>query len=101
MKKWSPLSLMVLLCTAQLFADRAATITVNISNFAFDPPSATIAVGDTVTWMNSDLSAHTATSGQPGVSDGKFDSGTLAQDRSFSHTFTEGGTFPYYCVFHT
>jgi uncharacterized protein (TIGR03118 family) len=101
MKKWRPLFIMVLFCAAQLFTIRAATINVNISNFAFDPPSPTIAVGDTVTWMNGDLSAHTATSGQAGVSDGKFNSGTLAQNQTFSHTFTETGTFPYFCVFHT
>jgi len=101
MKKWRLLSLTVLFCAARLCTCYAATINVNISNFAFDPPSPTIAVGDTVTWMNSDLSAHTATSGQPGVSDGKFNSGTLAQDQMFSHTFTDAGTFPYYCVFHT
>jgi uncharacterized protein (TIGR03118 family) len=80
---------------------RAATVTVNISNFAFAPSSPTIQVGDTVTWMNMDISAHTTTSGQPGVPSGVWDSGALSEGQLFSHTFNTTGSFPYYCGFHT
>jgi uncharacterized protein (TIGR03118 family) len=51
--------------------------------------------------MNNDLTLHTATSGQPGVPDGVFNSGSLSQGQTFSHTFTSAGSFPYFCSFHT
>lgn len=74
---------------------RGATHTVGISNFAFQPASLTIAVGDTVTWTNSDDVAHTATS-----TDGTFASGNLDPGQSFSFTFTSAGTFAYACDYH-
>src|SRR5947209_787864 len=103
MKRTVCFFLTVLLCllTASLGAARAATVMMNIGNFAFDPASPTVQVGDTVMWMNSDLTAHTTTSGQPGVPDGNWDSGALTQGQSFSHTFATAGAFPYYCAFHT
>ncbi|HUS36356.1 MAG TPA: PQQ-dependent sugar dehydrogenase [Verrucomicrobiae bacterium] len=74
---------------------RAATFTVNIRNFAFDPATTTIQVGDTVTWINNDLIQHTATSDS-----GAFNSGFLSQDQSFSHTFSAAGSFPFHCTPH-
>jgi plastocyanin len=68
---------------------------VTIENFAFDPGTLTIEVGDTVTWTNNDSAPHTAT-----ADDDTFDSGSLAQGDTFSHTFEEAGTFPYVCTFH-
>lgn len=68
---------------------------VAIENFAFDPGTLTIAVGDTVTWTNNDSAAHTAT-----ADDGSFDSGNIEQGESFSHTFDEAGTYTYVCTFH-
>ena len=103
MKRKGWFSLTVSICTAAalLCGARAATVTIDINGFAFVPSAKTIAVGDTVTWMNSDLSAHTATSGAPGVPDGAFDSGTLSQGQMYSHTFNSAGSFSYYCTFHT
>jgi uncharacterized protein (TIGR03118 family) len=103
MKKKVPFFFWVLSCLvlASALVSRAATVTIDISNFAFAPASKTIQVGDTVTWMNADLSAHTTTSGAPGVPDGQWDSGFLQQDQSFSHTFNTAGAFPYYCSLHT
>ncbi len=69
------------------------TQAVNIKSFAFNPVSATVSVGSTVTWTNQDAVAHTVTG------DG-FDSGSLAQNATFSHTFTTKGTFAYHCIFH-
>jgi glucose/arabinose dehydrogenase/plastocyanin len=101
MKRTVPffLALAVYLCA--FLSARAATVTINISNFAFDPPSQTIQAGDTVRWVNMDLSTHTSTSGGPGVPDGNWNSGFLSQNQSFSQTFTTAGTFPYYCAVHT
>jgi type VI secretion system secreted protein Hcp len=82
----------------------AATTNVKIVDFAFQPADVTIKVGDTVTWTNTGLSEHTTTSGTTsgGVRhpDSLWDSGPLLTGRTFSHTFTKAGAFPYYCNFH-
>lgn len=66
---------------------------VNIAHFAFAPAADTVAVGTTITWTNQDGTAHTVT----GTG---FDSGSLTQNASFSHTFATKGTFAYHCIFH-
>jgi plastocyanin len=73
----------------------ASAMTVEIKDFAFNPPSIEIAAGTTVTWTNSDSAPHTAT--QDG---GGFQSGRLDQGQSFSFTFDTAGTFEYHCEFH-
>ncbi len=67
--------------------------TVTIKSFAFNPASIVVPVGSTVTWTNQDAVAHTVT----GTG---FDSGSLAQNATFAHTFTTKGTFAYHCIFH-
>jgi plastocyanin len=61
----------------------------------------TIQVGDTVNWIwVSDF--HSTTSGTCTTTctpDGIWDSG-VGQGLTFSHTFTQAGTFPYYCTAH-
>jgi plastocyanin len=75
---------------------RAASTSVAIMNFAFTPASVTIAVGDTVTWTNTQSGVtHTVT-----ADDGSFDSGRLPSGQSFSMTFTHAGTIPYHCNIH-
>ena len=76
----------------------------------FDPPSVTIAVGDTVQWTNPGVITHSATfdpkqATKPadaalpaGVA--PFDSGDLEQDGTFKHTFTAKGTYKYFCKYH-
>ncbi|MEA2469283.1 MAG: hypothetical protein QOE38_281 [Thermoleophilaceae bacterium] len=73
----------------------AASTGVTIKNFAFAPASTSIHVGDTITWTNQDVTAHTAT-----ASDGSFDTGNINQGKSGSHTFTKAGTFAYICSIH-
>jgi plastocyanin len=68
---------------------------VDIHNFAFNPGSLSVAVGDTVTWTNTDTVAHTVTS-----RDGTFNSGTLEPGKTFTFTFTKAGSFDYVCSFH-
>ncbi|HET9435904.1 MAG TPA: cupredoxin family copper-binding protein [Candidatus Limnocylindrales bacterium] len=77
--------------TAVLAADHA----VAISGFSFSPGSLTIAVGDTVTWTNSDAQAHTAT-----ADDGSWDTGSLGNGASGTITFSTAGTFAYVCSIH-
>jgi len=77
-------------------APRAAeTKNVSIKDFAFDPKTITVNVGDTITWKNDGQAEHTAQ-----ADDGSFDSGDLAAGKSFSFTFTKAGTFAYYCKYH-
>ncbi|MCL5095996.1 MAG: CHRD domain-containing protein [Candidatus Omnitrophica bacterium] len=80
---------------------RAATITVEMVEYAFQPANLTINMGDTVTWTNAGAFQHTSTSGNsPPASDGLWDSGIVQPGGTFSHTFTTAGTFPYFCAIH-
>jgi plastocyanin len=69
-----------------------------ISNFAFEPQNMTIGQGTTVHWTNQDSVPHTSTS-DPSSGE-QWDSGTLSQGDSFSHTFDTTGTFTYHCNIH-
>jgi plastocyanin len=71
------------------------TAEVKIDNFSFGPQTLTIPAGATVTWTNRDDIPHTAVS-----SDGVFKSKAIDTDEKFSHTFTNPGTYPYYCTLH-
>jgi predicted lipoprotein with Yx(FWY)xxD motif len=73
-----------------------ATASVAIENFAFSPASLTVPIGTTVAWTNMDRVAHTVTSDSGAWAD----SGSLAPHHTFSHTFTQAGTFPYHCAIH-
>jgi len=79
------------------------TISIQPSNVGtpFDPSKIHIIPNSTVTWINNDNVTHTVTSGNPQQGpDGKFDSGLLKPGKEFSYTFTEIGTFNYYCQVH-
>ncbi len=78
-------------------AEEAASASneIEISGFAFVPATVTVTVGTTVTWTNLDSVAHTVTSETD-----LFDSGNLASNATFSYSFTDRGTFSYYCANH-
>ncbi|TAL00031.1 MAG: hypothetical protein EPO07_10205 [Verrucomicrobia bacterium] len=79
---------------------RAATYTVQMVNFAFQPPTMTIGVGDTIVWNNGSGFSHSATGratnspAEAFCGAGTFSSGTC------SFTFNDAGRFGYYCVLH-
>ena len=73
----------------------AASAEVKIDNFSFGPQTVTVPVGATVTWTNHDDIPHTVVS-----TDGVFKSKVRDTDEKFSYTFTEAGTYPYYCSVH-
>ena len=73
----------------------AADHAVAISGSAFSPANVTVAVGDTVTWTNSDQLSHTAT-----ADGGAFDTGALGNGASGTITFSTAGSFPYHCSVH-
>ena len=93
-----------LLLLAPAFGARAArpaahahaTMDVTIQNFAFSPETLTVAPGTTVIWTNKDSVDHTVTSDTGAWPD----SGSLATNKTFSHTFTKAGTYPYHCSIH-
>jgi plastocyanin len=66
---------------------------VGMKNMKFSPATIEIKKGDTVEWKNDDITPHTATSAT-------FDSGSIASDAAWRHTFTQAGSFPYKCTFH-
>ncbi len=76
----------------------AGQVSTDIASFQLEDLA--ISVGTTVTWTNLDAAPHTATSGPPNQPTGQFDSGTLSQGMSGSHTFAQAGTFAYYGIFH-
>ncbi len=62
----------------------------------------TIKVGETVTWINDDFGmAHNVFSGTWGQPDGKFQSWpVMSTGDIFRFTFTQPGTYPFFCSFH-
>ena len=73
----------------------AADHAVSIAGSSYSPANVTVAVGDTVTWTNSDQISHTAT-----ADGGSFDTGPLGNGASASATFANAGTFAYHCLIH-
>ena len=77
---------------------------VTIQNFAFTPPTLTVAKGAKVTWTNKDSVPHDVTSTDgPSTSATKtslFTSGSMGTGQSFSFTFTKPGKYFYECSIH-
>ncbi len=76
----------------------------------FDPATVTISKGGTVTWQNASSTVHSATF-DPSKAVNKadvqlpsgvqpFDSGLLQPGQSWSHTFSDAGTYKYTCIPH-
>src|SRR6266404_1748340 len=68
---------------------------VTIDNFSFTSATLTVPVGTTVTWVNHDDIPHTVVSTEQ-----KFKSKALDTDESFSFTFNDPGSYPYFCSLH-
>jgi plastocyanin len=75
--------------------EKSATANITIDNFSFTPRGITVAKGTTVTWVNHDDVPHTVVS-----PDKKFKSKALDTDDQFSFTFTDSGTYAYFCSVH-
>ena len=89
------------------------TIEVSMKNNpkgVFVPASVNIKVGDTVKWTNPGIITHTvtfdpaqaATAANVALPAGvaPFDSGSMEEEATFSHTFTVKGTYKYVCKMH-
>jgi amicyanin len=68
---------------------------VKIDNFSFGPAELTVRVGTTVKWTNRDDIPHTVVSTEK-----VFKSKVLDTDETFSFTFNQAGTYPYFCSIH-
>jgi len=66
----------------------------------YDPETVDITVGTTVAWDNADTTVHTVTSGKAPETDGIFNSEMMSAGDIFEFTFTDAGTFDYFCTFH-
>ena len=73
-------------------ATNATRITIRLLKFS--PDKIEVKSGETVEWANTDLTPHTATA------QGTFDSGAINAGASWSHIFSQPGTFSYVCTFH-
>ncbi|MGH2618669.1 MAG: plastocyanin/azurin family copper-binding protein, partial [Thermomicrobiales bacterium] len=71
------------------------TVTIHEDQFAFLPSQITVPAGTTVVWINDEAAKHTAT-----ADDDQFDSGDQSLGVSYSYTFSEPGSYPYFCRYH-
>ncbi|HPJ29870.1 MAG TPA: PQQ-dependent sugar dehydrogenase [Methanothrix sp.] len=85
----------LILATATTGCAEYLQTTVDIESYSFQPASINVTVGTTVTWINHDPTTHTVT-----ADDGSFDSGGMANDGVFEHTFSMPGTYSYHCKPH-
>lgn len=91
-------------CTAPAGDSVVADEIVAMKDFKFDTLELRILAGETVQWVNEDAMAHTVTPadkalwGTEGSGDAQDD--WIAQGDSWSFTFTEPGTYQYYCIPH-
>lgn len=87
----------------------AAVVTMS-NDLKFAPATVTVQRGETVEWRNTSLIAHTVTADPAKATlaestllpDGAapFDSGIMAPEATFRHTFAVPGTYRYFCVPH-
>jgi plastocyanin len=78
---------------------KAAAVT--IQTFQFRPEGLDVKAGTRVTWTNTDDIEHTVTSGTPDGPDGRLNTPLDGKGATFSYTFAEPGTYPYFCDRHT
>ncbi|MFO1248776.1 MAG: plastocyanin/azurin family copper-binding protein [Alphaproteobacteria bacterium] len=86
------------------------TIEVSMTDSAFVPPAITISAGDKVIWKNPALLLHTITFDPAQAADKAsvklpagvqpFGSADLSEDDTFTHLFSERGTYAYVCKYH-
>jgi plastocyanin len=85
---------------ASAAAADAGDSAVAIRLFQFQPSPLEVTAGTTVTWTNGDDILHTVTSGAPGAKDTRFDGTLNGSGTSYMVTFSEPGTYAYFCSRH-
>jgi plastocyanin len=76
-------------------AQPVANVTIKL--FQFQPGRIEVRPGSTVTWMNDDEILHTVTSEEK---ENGFNASLDGKGKSFSRTFSQSGTYSYYCDRH-
>src|ERR1044072_1725024 len=72
----------------------AATIEITMENLVISPAEVTAKVGDTISWINKDVFAHSAT-----AQNGDFDV-ALPDEKAPTSGLKKPGTVDYYCRYH-
>ncbi len=78
----------------------AETVDVLLINNSFQPPEVWVCAGDSLVWTNQDTKEHTIFTGKPFAPDGQIQSHQLYYGASFTWTFSEPGSYEYYCSTH-
>ena len=76
----------------------AATTTVRMVNYDYNPRSPKVALSTSILWTNNSGTAHTVTADVPAVWPGSF--GPITDGKSASLTFFHVGAYSYFCDFH-
>jgi plastocyanin len=76
-------------------APTSVVVTIEMINTSFSPATVQVKAGTTVVWVNKDPVEHSTTSDS-----NLWDSGVMGAGATFSYTFTQPGTYPYYCKPH-
>ena len=79
---------------AQPAAAKGAKTIVDMTDSTFAPGAVDAKVGDTISFVNKDEIAHTATA------EGGFDTGTLQGGATFDVKVDKAGAISYVCIFH-
>jgi len=94
MKTMYALAICTLMLSAPAYAEDSQ---ISIKDHLFTPSTLTISTGTKVTWTNHDQDPHTVvgrSTQQP------FHSSALDTNDTYSYTFTEPGTYQYFCTLH-
>ncbi|MBT7252670.1 MAG: hypothetical protein HN875_02915, partial [Candidatus Nitrosopelagicus sp.] len=81
-------------------ASGSATPGCEVSSSCFFPSVATVYVGETIVFLNTDSAAHTFTAGTPESITGEFDTSVLMSGDSYFWTVNSGGMINYFCMIH-
>jgi plastocyanin len=69
--------------------------TVEVRGLSFVPQSTVVSAGDTIVWINRDIVPHAIT-----AEGGQWPPHTLLEGQSWEMVVEQGGTYPYFCLFH-
>jgi plastocyanin len=88
------LALAALLLAPMVAPVHAAALEITMENLEITPREVPAKVGDTITWVNKDVFAHTAT-----ANNGDFDV-NLPAKKTGAFVLRKSGTVEYYCRYH-
>ena len=94
MQRYLATTLSIALAAASTPAS-AATVSIDITRFAYAPKEITVAPGTTIVWTNHDEIPHTVTS-----ADKVLASKAMDTDDVYQHTFDAEGDVAYFCAVH-